>query len=466
MATFIKARDDWANAFKDLGSGFTEGYMKRADENALQKAIHELPPDATPRQIIDTVASVKTYHPESKRDLADQYIKSSQYESDREDKREARQISRERNEIARSKQVGQNEESKLRENFQAQGYDEVDSQALASPHVPNSVKQGISKRHEDEVARGIKNVAPQNAQNPAQEQSNQQEAQQAPDQMAEVAAGTETPLKIEEASAPILQAAETALKKETTPEKPAKQKEWPKVEPPPESTAKERNAWRQKNQSFNNKELKEAKGKSNTLQKEKISLGRLSDINDSGKLPEGLSRIIIDPATGDIRPLAALTGIANKETQAFVKTVNDFLSGAQKYFGGKVSNFEVGTFKSRLPTLLNTEDGRRLIIEQMKLLNDLEGVHITTLEDGLKHYGYNASYSDIQRIVDDKVIFKEEEIIQKINNIDQATRLMDVMAHEPKYKDTKLFQDPETGKFKAFRKEDIPKVKKRGWIEW
>ena len=52
--------------------------------------------------------------------------------------------------------------------------------------------------------------------------------------------------------------------------------------------------------------------------------------------------------------------------QQYIKTLNDFISQAKNFFGARVTNFDLQSFKSRLPSLLNTEEGRRAIIEQMR----------------------------------------------------------------------------------------------------
>ena len=87
-------------------------------------------------------------------------------------------------------------------------------------------------------------------------------------------------------------------------------------------------------------------------------------------------------------------------------------------------------------------------------MNDLEDLHGVTLEDGLKSYGRDASYSDILSVVDEKVAGKEQEIIQKINDLDTASNYMDQMAKNPgKFKDTVLMQRTEDGKFMAMPKD-------------
>lgn len=230
---------------------------------------------------------------------------------------------------------------------------------------------------------------------------------------------------------------------------------WPDIPAPQGMTPAEQVKWGNQNQKENNKLLAETRQKTNSTRGIGIRLNRLAQLSE--KVPDGAGRLVINPETGEPYPTASLlkAGV-NKETQDYVKTLNDFLIDAKAYFGNRVTNFDVQSFKSRLPSLLNTADGRRLIIKQMQLMNDLEDLHGVTLEDGLKSYGRDASYSDILSVVDEKVAGKEQEIIQKINDLDTASNYMDQMAKNPgKFKDTVLMQRTEDGKFMAMPKDKV-----------
>ncbi len=236
---------------------------------------------------------------------------------------------------------------------------------------------------------------------------------------------------------------------------------WPQIPSPPKMTPSEEVKWGNQNQKENNKLLAETRAKTNSTRGIGIRLNRLAQLSD--KVPDGAGRLVINPETGEPYPTAQIVGLVNKETQDYVKTLNDFLIDAKGYFGSRVTNFDVQAFKSRLPSLLNTADGRRLILKQMQLMNDLEDLHGVTLEDGLKSYGRKASYSDILSVVDNKVVGREKEIVQKINDLDTASDYMDRMAKNPgKFGNTVLMQDPQ-GTFKAMPKEKVNQATSRGW---
>lgn len=139
----------------------------------------------------------------------------------------------------------------------------------------------------------------------------------------------------------------------------------------------------------------EAVKKVKSAESEGLSIQRLQELNESDKLPKGLGRLNVNLSSGELR----LPFLANPETQAFVKTINDFTTKAKDSFGARVTNFELNRFMKRLPTLLNTTEGRRTILRQMEIINQLN-----TLEQ--------------QGILD---VFDQEGGVRKID-YDQAER--------------------------------------------
>jgi len=454
-----KEENPWERAFSSLGHGLTQRYMQSADESAVRNAISKLGPNASARDILNTLTNVKTYRNDAKQQALKNYLGVENFEEMKRKAQAQEEIQTEKNRIAHLGKQNTEEDEALIENFVEQGYTRNEARALVNPAVPNSVKQGISKRVEDQLARQQRN-----AENVGQEGPGGTQAGAATDtgQVAGVQGAQEVPLQEEEAIAPVEEAIVKAVES-SPPPKPKEQ--WPKLPVPSNTTAAEQEKWRDKNQTFNNKLLKEIKTKSAARTNAMIRYERSKALNNSKKLPSGLGNIVINPQTGEPYAVASLLGLVNKQTQDFVKTINDFLVDAKNYFGARVTNFDVQAFKSRLPTLLNTEDGRRLIIEQMKLMEELQIVHDTALENALKHYGRNASYSDIQSIVDERTEGKEAKIIEKINNLDQASDYMDLMANDPKFKDTILMQSQD-GKFKAVPVSKVKEAESKGYVKW
>lgn len=457
MVQFIPGRDDWGETLRSLGVGLGEGYMKRSDQNAIQRSLEGIPLNASARDILKAIVSAKTYSPEAKQQALQQYLGAENFDELKRKVQAQENLEARRIEAIEKKNVGEFS-AEAYQNYLNAGYPEYQARILASPTTTPGEKNQIAQEHKELVARGIRTPKELRRKGePVQEQIKPVAEQ--------VEQAVEKPIA-EELAKEVVAAQEA---QEPEPVKPvakeAPKEEWPKIEPPPETTPAEKEKWRDKNQTFNTKLLREVKEKQVSRKNSLIRYNRLSALNNSGKLPEGLGRTIIDPSTSEPYPLASLAGLVNAETQDFVKTMNDFFIDAKNYFGGRVTNFDLQSFKSRLPTLLNTDEGRRVIIEQMKLMEELQLVHDSELEKALRHYGRNASYTDIENVVEKRTVDKEDEVISKINNLDNAAKYLGIMAKDPKFKDMTLMQSPD-GKFKAVPKDLVEAAKRDRYKVW
>lgn len=454
MATVLPQRK---NALGQGLANFIESggkaYMNRADESALQKSLANLGQNASARDILDAITNTKTYSPEAKQTALKNYIGVAEFQELQRKTREQAEIDREKNRIAELKVTGGANQASLVDQYISAGYPQHEAELLSDPNVTPGIKQSIARNHEELLKRGVRSTDI----NPQEQAPQAQTAETDSIQTVET-----NPITGQEGQ-PINEEISQVEQEAQAIEEP----EWPDLPVPPETTFAEKEKWRAGNQKFNNTELKAIEPKITGHRNALIRLDRANALNDTGKLPSGLGSVVIDPSTGDVRPLASLTGQVNKETQAFVKNINDFLIDAKNYFGARVTNFDIGAFKARLPSLLNTDDGRRLIIQQMKLMEELQLVHDKTLGDALKHYGRNANYSDIVSLVDGKISGKEQEIVNKLDDIDIASSHLDKMANNPaKFKDTVLMQNPETKKFKAIKQGEVNRYEKGGYIRW
>lgn len=217
---------------------------------------------------------------------------------------------------------------------------------------------------------------------------------------------------------------------------------WPDLQRTQGITSKEEAGFRKQREKQSDKELITARSAITGLEKETVDLGILKDLNERGNLPEGLASLLIDPSTGDIRPTAQLAGMVNKDTQQFAKTIANFISGAKNIFGSRVTNFDLEAFLKRLPGLLNSSDGRRIIIEQMNLQNKRDMLHNKLLRDGIQHYDNNYSFAQVTKAVDDRIAREEADIMQRYDLLTEAGDYLDMMAKNPtKFAGHELFID-------------------------
>lgn len=111
------------------------------------------------------------------------------------------------------------------------------------------------------------------------------------------------------------------------------------------------------------------------LSRDKERLGILESLNSSDKLPKDLSRLNVD-GDGNLR----LPFTATAESQRYVKTLNEFISGAKDSFGARVTNFDLATYLKQFPTLMNSKEGRKQLLQQMKIINDINSVYYKNLQ--------------------------------------------------------------------------------------
>lgn len=165
--------------------------------------------------------------------------------------------------------------------------------------------------------------------------------------------------------------------------------------------------------------FQEASKKFESLKDENRSIDRLQQLNDSGLLPQDLGRINVDRKTGDL----VLPAAANAETQLFVKTVNDFLRKAKDTFGARVTNFEISAFLKRLPTLANSEEGRRLILKQMEIINELNALNEESIVQTFNNYGVeNINFQQTKKIADQLKKEKQAILERRFKTLDGLLR--------------------------------------------
>lgn len=65
MVTVIEEPNPWAEIGGRFGKGVAEGFETRADQQALQKSIETLGPNASPQDVIKAITNTRTYNPQA-----------------------------------------------------------------------------------------------------------------------------------------------------------------------------------------------------------------------------------------------------------------------------------------------------------------------------------------------------------------------------------------------------------------
>lgn len=94
-------------------------------------------------------------------------------------------------------------------------------------------------------------------------------------------------------------------------------------------------------------------------------LKRLEELDKTGKLTSPAYNEFLTRSGLDIPALRS------PESQEFLKIRQSFLRDAKKYFGSRVSNFELEQFLKTIPDLSQTPEGRKRVIANLKRFNRL-----------------------------------------------------------------------------------------------
>lgn len=190
-----------------------------------------------------------------------------------------------------------------------------------------------------------------------------------------------------------------------------------------------------------------------TRDKERIDI--LDKLNESKKLPKDLGRLNVNKE-GNLR----LPFASSPEAQRFVKTLNEFSAGAKDTFGSRVTNFDLQQYLQRFPTLLNSDEGRRQIVQQMKVVNDINSVYYKNLKKVFDKAGGSRHIdTDIAESIADQLSEKEvEKLVGKFDQIGQKSSIKEA----PNSKEFIKMRDP-SGALRNVPKNQAQQAQKAGY---
>ncbi len=199
------------------------------------------------------------------------------------------------------------------------------------------------------------------------------------------------------------------------------------------------------------------------LENEELSLNLLDELTDTGKVGEGLSKLNINPKTGDL----IIPQLASPEEQLFVKTVNDFTVKAKDSFGARVTNFELDRFMQRLPTLANSTEGRKLILRQMKIVNQLNQMEKKAIQNVFDQYGVrNIDYVDAENKAREQIKDQKEALRKEYYNLEQVAKQEEseqVKKIKAKVQDGYTAMRKPDGTIKQFPTKNVPNLEEKGY---
>lgn len=199
------------------------------------------------------------------------------------------------------------------------------------------------------------------------------------------------------------------------------------------------------------------------LENEGLSIKLLGELNESDKVGQGLNKLNINPKTGDL----FIPQLATPEEQLFVKTVNDFTVKAKDSFGARVTNFELDRFMQRLPTLANSKEGRRLIMRQMNIINELNTLEKRAVQEVFDQYGVrNIDYVDAENKARVKIKDQKDALRKEYLDIEQLSKKTEkdlVEKYKAKVMPGYVLMKKPDGTIKQFPEKNITNLEEKGY---
>lgn len=135
-------------------------------------------------------------------------------------------------------------------------------------------------------------------------------------------------------------------------------------------------------------------------------LDRMEEINNKGELSSGLFYSGLKTFGLDIPALKSA------DAQEFEKLTYDFLRTARNIFGSRVTNFDVNAMLKMLPTLEQSQEGRKRIINNLKISNQAAIVRDEAMKKIIKDSKGNIPF-DLETQIEEMVGPELDKLAEK-----------------------------------------------------
>jgi hypothetical protein len=137
-----------------------------------------------------------------------------------------------------------------------------------------------------------------------------------------------------------------------------------------------------------------------------MRLNRIENLLDKGNVQDNVFVRSLDSFShnkyfGEIAG-AIKTLVANRDTQEFEKLSKDFLRDAKQFFGNRVTQGEVFTFLQTVPSLSQTNEGKRRVIRNMRIFNEAAKLRKGAMDSIIKDNGGRRP-ENLESLIDDRI---------------------------------------------------------------
>lgn len=116
-----------------------------------------------------------------------------------------------------------------------------------------------------------------------------------------------------------------------------------------------------------------------------------------------------------------LTGMLSGETQEFDKLSNDFVKNIKDIFGSRITDQDLKSFMATIPQSTQTNEGKRAVINNLRLFNEAAYLREKAASALLKKYG-NKPPLDFEEQVENLVKPKLDEIAKRFESGEDKTK--------------------------------------------
>lgn len=180
----------------------------------------------------------------------------------------------------------------------------------------------------------------------------------------------------------------------------------------------------------------------NKLQQEEARYERLENLfSNPEKFPSSFTAALFSKE-GQINDIAYSQ--LSPEAQEAIKLIIDSTSNIKDTYGARVTNFDLQTYLKKLPSLLNSPEGKMRVLRDLQIMNKLNQLHAEGIQEVFEEVGGSDKipFSKAESIYKKKYGALERSLKDQFINPEKGT--FNEMPEPQKYLGRKI-KNPETG---------------------
>ena len=142
-----------------------------------------------------------------------------------------------------------------------------------------------------------------------------------------------------------------------------------------------------KREKMSEEKLLEKEDKLRSLEQSGMRFERLENLFSPELEEKFPARFAVGMFTKDGELSPKFQALLTPEAEEALKLVTDEIKGAKDTFGARVTNFDASTYLKTLPGLLNSAEGRRRVLRDLRIMNELNQMHEKGVLDIIHEHG-------------------------------------------------------------------------------